>query len=352
MDLRKDTSRSDPPSPSRRRLLRMVAAAAAGGLATLAGIRDSAAAAVGPATLWRGRVLGAEAEIRAFHPDRDHAERAIATVIADVRRLEAIFSLHRDDSALTRLNRHGCLEPVPPDLYRLLGLCREVHARTGGAFDPTVQPLWALYASHFSRPGADPAGPPRAAIDAVIGHLGMDRVMVAETAVRLGGPGMALTLNGIAQGFITDCAHARFAAAGFRHVLIDLGEYRALGSRPDGDGWHLGIADPEAPWKLIERVRLGPGRALATSAGAGAPFDAAMRHHHIFDPETGYSGRAWQSVSVLAATATLADALSTALAAAPADRARAILAQFPGTHAILLSPEGRLVRLSAGDARG
>ncbi|RMD90440.1 MAG: FAD:protein FMN transferase [Alphaproteobacteria bacterium] len=352
MDLRTDTGRSNVSSPSRRRLLRMMAAAGVGGLAKLAGLRGSAAAAAGPAVLWRGRVLGAEAEIRAHHADRDHAEQAVAAVIADVRRLEAIFSLHRDDSALSRLNRHGRLEPVPPDLHRLLGQCRDIHARTDGAFDPTVQPLWELYTRHFSSPGADPAGPPRAAIDAVIERLGMDKVTIAETALHFDEPGMGLTLNGIAQGFITDRAHARFAAAGLRHVLIDLGEFRALGSRPDGDGWRIGIADPQAPWQLIERVRLGSGRALATSAGAGAPFDAAMRHHHIFDPKTGRSGRAWRSVSVLAPTATLADALSTAIAAAPADRARAILAQFHGTRAILLSPEGRLVRLSAGDARG
>ncbi len=339
--------------PSRRRVLRLVASGGAATLAGLLGRTPAVLAAVGDGAIrWQGRALGAEAEIILHHPDRAHAEAALAAVIAEVRRLEAIFSLFRSDSALARLNRAGRLDPAPADLRDLLAFCRTIHAASNGAFDPTIQPLWELYAAHFARPGADPAGPSEAALAAVRTRVGLEKLHADGARIALAGPGMAVTLNGVAQGYITDRAYGILARAGLAHALIDLGEYRALGTRPTGAPWRLGIADPVAPWRLIERITLEPGMAVATSAGAGTPFDAAMRHHHIFDPHSGRSGRAWQSVSVLAPRAVLADALSTAIAAAPAERASGILAAFPGTRAILLDPVGRMLRISAGAARG
>ncbi|GLI92758.1 hypothetical protein LMG27198_17500 [Methylocystis echinoides] len=96
----------------------------------------------------------------------------IAACVAEARRLEAVFSLCRPDSALCRLNRDATLEAPPADLLRLLSECREMHDLTSGAFDPTVQQLWNLYASHFSRADADPAGPGSARIAAALAHVG------------------------------------------------------------------------------------------------------------------------------------------------------------------------------------
>ena len=339
--------------PSRRRALRFIAAGSAATLAGLLGRPPAALAVVdAEAIRWRGRALGAEAEIILHHPDRARAEAALAAVIAQIRRLEAIFSLFRPDSALSRLNRGGRLDPAPADLLDLLTLCREVHAASAGAFDPTVQPLWELYAAHFARRDADPSGPSAAALAKVRARIGMEKLRTCGGRIAFAVPGMAVTCNGVAQGYITDRAYASLARAGLAHALVDLGEYRALGNRPTGSPWRVGIADPVAPWRLIERITLEAGTAVATSAGAGSPFDAAMRHHHIFDPHSGRSGRAWQSVSVLAPTAALADALSTAIAAAPASRASDILAAFPGARAILYDRSGRLVRVSGGGARG
>ena len=96
---------------------------------------------------------------------------------------------------------------------------------------------------------------------------------------------MAITLNGIAQGSITDRVTDLLRAEGLAQVLVDLGEVRALGRHPDGRAWRVGIADPLAPDRLRETLAIDD-QAVATSATTGVRFDAAGRYHHLLNPRT------------------------------------------------------------------
>ena len=300
-----------PPPPSRRRFIGITAAAA--GLALLP---LGAGAATAPLRVWRGVALGADAMLQIQHPDVTEADRLIGLCLAEVSRLEAIFSLYRPDSAILRLNRTGWLAEPPPDLLRILGEAAAFGRLTGGAFDITVQPLWRLYAAHFSRADADPAGPAAAAIAAVLPLVGQAAIEFDPAAVRLPRPGMAITLNGIAQGYVTDRVAELLLASGIERALVDMGETRALGDRPGGGPWRIGLEDPAHPGEVAETVAL-RSRAIATSGGYGTPFDAHGRFNHIFDPATGGTSRRYRAISVLAASATAADALSTAFCVMP-----------------------------------
>jgi thiamine biosynthesis lipoprotein len=283
--------------------------------------------------VWRGAALGADATLQIHHPDGAVAERLIEASLAEVARLEQVFSLYRRDSALSRLNRDGVLEEPPFDLVRLLSESRRYGALTGGAFDVTVQPLWDLYAEHFARPGAAPDGPPADAVAAVLACIGQQALEVDPARVRLARPAMRVTLNGIGQGYVTDRVVEILRAGGVEHALVDMGETRTIGGYPDGGPWSVGLEDPRAPGTVAERIAL-TDRAVATSGGYGTLFDPAGRFNHIFEPRTGRSSWRWLSVSVEAATATEADALSTAFtlmpeeATAPVVRALGLVAHF------------------------
>jgi thiamine biosynthesis lipoprotein len=119
---------------------------------------------------------------------------------------------------------------------------------------------------------------------------------------------MALTLNGIAQGYITDRVADLLRSYGFDHVLINMGETRALGSKLDGVPWNIKINNTNEVLPLADQ-------AIATSGGYGTPFGATGQHHHLFSPGTGRSTSLWTSMSVIAPTATMADGLSTGLSA-------------------------------------
>ncbi|PWC38940.1 FAD:protein FMN transferase [Azospirillum sp. TSO22-1] len=312
---------------TRRRFLTITAATAG------AAIAPAAAGAGTGIVEWRGTALGAEALLRLHHPDEAAAWRLVAACLAEVERLESIFSLYRPDSALRRLNREGALSAPPLDLVVLLGEATRYGDLTGGAFDVTVQPLWDLHARHFAAPDADPAGPPEEAVAAARALVDYRRIHVAADRIALGQPGMAVTLNGIAQGYITDRVAERLRAAGLQHVLVHLGETRALGPAEDGRPWHVGIADAAAPDRRPFRsVDLVEG-AVASSGGYGTRFSAQC--HHLFDPATGRSARHVEAVTVMAPTATAADALSTALAVLPPGDAPRLLQASAGARAII-----------------
>lgn len=324
---------------TRRRFLTITAAA--GASLTLGGRSAPLAARPDHLHQWHGFVLGAEARILLYHPERGQAQRLIRAAIAEIARLERIFSLHRPDSALSRLNRDSVLADPPEDLRTLLRISRRVSEATDGAFDPTVQPLWRLFAGHFSRPGADPAGPPPDAIAAARARVDFRKVTIGPHAIRLTSPGAEITLNGIAQGYITDRIADLLRRGGVDHVLVDLGETRTLGHHPDGRRWRIGLTDPRDPARVFRAVELAD-QALATSGGYGTPFDAAGRHHHLFDPRTGRSSNRYLSVSVLARRATLADALSTAFAAMSEARIDASLKRFAPAQAIIVRRDGAI----------
>ena len=244
-----------------------------------------------------GQALGARVTLRLSHPD---APAIAARAMAEISRLEDVFSLYRTESALMQLNAAGVLEAPPFELLECLTLAGAVHAASAGMFDPTVQPLWALYAETAVQ-GRLPSDDERKAALALTGwprlRIGPDRIAMD--------PGMALTLNGIAQGYIADRVAALLEAEGLGDILIDTGEFRAIGGDPRGGDW---------PVKLAQGVQVAlRSRALATSSPLGTTFDAEGRLGHILDPRTGLPATpVWRAVSISAPSAALADALSTA----------------------------------------
>jgi FAD:protein FMN transferase len=315
---------------ARRRFLKVSAAAAA-----LAALPARAGAAGAQMFARAGVLLGADAEIRLYHRDARAAEAAIDACFAEAARLESVFSLHRADSALSRLNRNGQLDDPPPELVELLRAAIAFGHATGGAFDVTVQPLWDLYAGHFAGREAAADGPAAADVARARDLVDYRRIEVDAGRIAFARRGMAVTLNGIAQGYITDRISALLRARGFDNVLVNLGEFRALGGHADGAPWRVAVPDPVQPWRRLRTLALADA-ALATSGGYGTQFDAAGRHHHLFDPRDGRSAGFYRSVSVLAPDATTADALSTGLSILEPDAARRALAAFPRAGAIFV----------------
>lgn len=247
-----------------------------------------------------------------------------AAVQAEIDRLERLFSLYRRDSLLVRLNAEGRLTAPPGEFLELLALSDRLQRTTGGAFDPTIQPLWLLHAAAASENRRPTAGDVAAA-RALCGWRHLD---VSRRAVRFTRPGMALTFNGIAQGYIADRVAALLRGLGLRDVLVDMGEIAALGRRPDGTPWRAGISLPEG--RMVREIRLGE-RCLATSAPLGTLLDPSGRVGHILDPRSGQPGGRWRLVSVAAGRAALADGLSTACCLLSRDAVTATLGAHPGT---------------------
>ncbi len=329
---------------TRRRFVSIMAGCAV--LSPLSSLHDAAAAVSPPVSVWKGVVMGAQASMTLVHPQRAKAQALIRQCTDEIDRLEAILSLYRPGTALSRLNATGELRDPPSELVELLSFGLALSRGSGGAFDPTVQPLYRLYADHFAAPGASAAGPTPQAVARVRRMVDYREVEIDADLIRLHRAGMAITLNGIAQGYVTDRVTELLRAAGFDDVLVNLGEARVRGHRPGGGAWRAAIADPRRPEHTLLDLPLGEDAgalpALATSAGAGTQFSADPRLHHLLDPHTGRSANHYLSVSVAAPRATLADGLSTTLSVLAPSRAIALLDTYPSVRAYLIDPQGQL----------
>ncbi|GAB1583050.1 FAD:protein FMN transferase [Phyllobacterium phragmitis] len=318
---------------SRRRVIAISAAAA--GLALLpVGVQ----AAVPTATEWRGRALGASASLTLNHSDRHEARRLIERIEAEIRRLERIFSLYMPDSELVKLNRDGVLDNPSAELVELLAACRTYWNITGGLFDPSVQPLWEAYREHFASVGA---GSLEQKTAAALPKVGFDGVLIDRNRIAFARPGMGLTLNGIAQGYITDRIVEMIRAAGLTSCLADIGECRALGLAADGNAWRVGIENPLGNGEVAKVLEV-KDRAVATSSSLGFRFEESGRYNHILDPRTGLSARRYAAVTVVAQSAEKADALSTAFSLMEPGTARAILGKLENIEVILIDFDGKI----------
>ncbi len=278
---------------------------------------------------WQGEVLGGVSAMTLWHPDPDVARRAIRRMLVEVNRLEDIFSLYRPHSQIVRLNRDGALDRPAHALVEVTEESLRIATLSRGAFDPTIQPLWRLHAAGLA--SAAELEKARALVD----HGAVD---IGARGLRLARPGMAISLNGIAQGHITDRITTILGNEGFENAMIELGETRALGEASDGRPFDIGLADPFAPAGIARDLALADA-ALAVSGGYGTRLKGPGRHH-IFDPRTGESANRLAQVAVVSPRAVWADALSTAIYVAGEASARRLLAGYPGSRVMLTRMDG------------
>lgn len=285
---------------SRRRFLSVCAMAGA-----LSSIPWSNALASVPLHRWNGILLGANVSLTLAHPDRGRAHEIFKTCVMEIKRLENIFTLYDSHSELSRLNVNGFLQNPSPEMVDILRLSRTYHNITEGAFDVTVKPL---------EEGKSPD------------LVSLDKLHINQKEIRFEKPGMGITLNGIAQGYITDRITDLLKAEGLKNVLVELGEKRAIGLHPSGRPWLLAIQGREESVSLADK-------ALATSASRNA--DTGKRH--IVSPSGGHYACNHNAVSVIADKATMADALSTGFLLLSKEKITSIQKQHPVIHKVYLS---------------
>jgi len=290
---------------TRRRVIQLTAAA---------GLSAALPAHAANRVTWHGEALGAEAEIVIIGP-KARAQEALSAVQSDIARITDEFNLYDPESALGRLNDLKRLDH-PSVMFQ--DLCRavdHVHDVTGGLFDPTVQRLWNR--SELSD------------------EAGWKQLSRSPEAIELK-PGLALTFNGIAQGFATDLVAERLAEFGFGETLVNIGETRATGGP-----WRLGLSDPEAGYLGTRTLRSG---AIATSSPGALTLSSGISH--IINPRAPDEPALWSTVSIEAKTATLADGFSTALCHCPQQDIQKIIREHPDLRrATLLDKEGDLTTL-------
>ena len=280
--------------------------------------------------------FGTTITIALVHADAQLARQAISDALAAAQRVDHLMSIYRPGSQVYQLNQMGVVRQPDAQLLAVLAQARTFSQWTHGAFDITVQPLWQA----FNEAASAHALPTQEQRRAALALAGWRDLEFDEKQVRFARPGMALTLNGLAQGYAADMALAALRAHGIQNALLDTGEFVARGRKRAHHPWTLGVRDPRDAQALAATLHVN-GCAVATSGDYATAFTPDYRHHHIFDPAVGDSPQELASVTVMANTGMLADGLSTAFMVLGRERAAALAASLPGVDLLAIDKHGK-----------
>jgi thiamine biosynthesis lipoprotein len=255
--------------------------------------------------------MGTFVTVTAVDESRDHTKEAIGRAFEEMDRLIAVFSRHDPTTPLSVLNQEGSLSDAPPELIDVIKRSLEFWVLSRGAFDVTVKPLIDLFERKHDSSQTIVAT--RDEVDAALERVGSGGLDISRSGVHFRKPGMGVTLDGVAKGYIVDCVSRVLAAQGIENHLINAGGDILTSGRPtDGAAWRVAVQDPEKKHNYPEVIELTSG-AVATSGSYEVFFDKQKVFHHVVDPRTGWSPQHSASVSVLSDSVMKADALSTAI---------------------------------------
>lgn len=276
--------------------------------------------------------------------EQDEATETALGALDLVEHLEAQLTVYRDTSEVSRLNQRAARQPIKVELqlYELLREAARLFELTQGAFDITSGPLSQVWG--FAR--RQGMVPEPAMIESARTKVGMDLIEFDDEAqsIHFLRDGMALNLGGIGKGFALDRCARRLSDGGVKNFLVHGGKSSILarGSRHGLTGWSIGLRHPLRPeWRLGDIVL--QDRALGTSGAANQYIHhEGRRLGHVLDPRTGWPAEGLLSATVLAPTATEADALATACYVLGQEGVQQLCEQLPDISAILVAPGDRV----------
>ena len=248
-------------------------------------------------------------------PIRDRRGISFANQALDeADRLEQQLTIFRETSEVSFVNRNAALKAVrvSPSLFELLRLCQSLYRETEGAFDVTSGPLshcWGFLKRQGRIPVTDE-------IEKAKSLVGSEKLLLDREYCTIGfeRPGVEINLGSIGKGYALDRLKGTLGKR-VTSALLSAGSSSlcAIGSGDSGQrGWVVGIRHPRQTDRRLAVLKLRDS-AMATSGAEEQFFEyEGKRYGHIIDPRSGFPAAGVASVTVVAQSAAIADALATA----------------------------------------
>lgn len=241
------------------------------------------------------------------------SEEALEAAVNEINRLDALFSVGKEESEISALNQNGSAT-LSADASAVVEAALELYESTDGAFDITIYPvmdLWGFY--------EEPSVPSRAKLKSALALCDSSKIRFEPTSGSITlGAGQKIDLGGIAKGYTSDVLLDLFEDYNLTGALISLGgNIVCYKSNADGSGWRVAIQNPDDPdgTDYLGVLTLTDCTAITSGAYERNFTDESTGkvYHHIIDPSTGYPAESGlKSVTVVSQNGTLGDGLSTA----------------------------------------
>lgn len=279
--------------------------------------------------------MGVRARIVLYADEQANAAEAARSAFERLAELDAVMSDYREASELMRLCDRAGAGPVEvsAELFEVLDFAKELHERSGGAFDVTAGPavrLWRRMRHEGSLATAHE-------IEAALGLVGSQWLRLDEQTrtVELLRSGMRLDLGGIAKGYACDEASRVLRDRGFDQHLVSMAGDIVVGAAPPGESaWEIAV---EGGGGRAESETLRLTNAAVSTSGDAEQFVeiAGTRYSHIIDPRTGLGSPRRLSVTVVAPRGMMSDAIATALCLLPIEEGLDLARSYPGVEATI-----------------
>jgi thiamine biosynthesis lipoprotein len=285
-------------------------------------------------------LMGTDVEIIAFHEDENTGRVAVRRAFNTIQDVEGIMSGFVDNSQVFRLNTAGMVKRPHEYFTEVINKSMYYSELSGGAFDITVQPVLELYraTANLNRT------PTEEELSEALSKVDY-RKLTEENGSFYLPINMSITLGGIAKGYAVDKAIEALQVRGIERALVNAGgDMRAIGVKELEQPWTIALKNPRNASEFITVIRL-EDMAVATS-GDYERYYFNKSYHHIIDPKTGRSATGLISVTVVAPTATEADALSTTVFVMGKDKGLELVESIQGVEALIITSEKEIVRSS------
>ncbi len=273
----------------------------------------------------------------AVSEENEAVDRAVEKAFNEIRRVDSLMTTWRPDSYLSRVNAHsgGTAVRVPTELLSLIETAEKISISTKGKFDISFAAMGGLWNFKLKRPRL----PDRAEIRRRLSLINYRLIKInrKRETLRLAKPGMRIGLGAIAKGYAVDRTGAILKEHGYNDFIVYGGGDLLVSGKKGDRPWKVGIQDPREPSRYFASVELPDGGAVVTSGDYEKFFFLkGKRYHHIIDPDTGFPARGTVSVTVLARTATLADALATGVFVLGPEEGMKMLENDPALEGIVV----------------
>ncbi|HEU0186159.1 MAG TPA: FAD:protein FMN transferase [Blastocatellia bacterium] len=265
---------------------------------------------------------------------------AARQALDEVDRLEEQLTVFRESSEVSLINREAAAGPVHVEqsLFSLLLLCRELCRETGGAFDVTSGPLSRCW-GFLRRQGRIPEFKE---IEEAKALVGADKLLFdyESRSLRFARPGVEINLGSVGKGYALDRIAVMMRKRA-RSALLSAGSSSllAIGGADGHNSWTVGVRHPLDKERRLAVARLRDA-ALSTSGGEEQFFEyGGKRYGHIIDPRTGWPADQVASVTVIAQSAAVTDALATAFYVGGPELAADYCDAHPGVLVLMLESD-------------
>jgi thiamine biosynthesis lipoprotein len=258
---------------------------------------------------FRFRAMGSPCELRLWAADADRLEGAAARARDEVGRLERKYSRYREDSLASAINRSAG-DPagihLDPETTRLLEYARTAHEQSGGLFDVTsgvLREVWDFRSGRL---------PSREAVREVCKRVGWSKLRWRPPHLVLPIAGMQIDFGGFVKEYAADRAAELCRAAGVQHGIVDLGgDLSAVGPRPDGNPWRVGVRHPRISGAVLASVGFARGGLASSGDYERSMVVDGVRYSHILDPRSGWPVSGLACASVVAPSCLVAGTATT-----------------------------------------